>query len=123
MKIQLTFQEIKRMSKESFSKLIKSKIPEIALKYLLEKRGSKGKEIVYESLKMAEYLMPHEKRLNIEEKRKLFSVRNRMINIGNNFGKNENCIKCETREDMEHIFYCEYWNQQENNVLYETRPS
>ena len=42
-----------------------------------------------------------------------------MINIGNNFGKNENCIKCETKEDMEHIFNCEYWNQQENNVLYE----
>ena len=64
MEIELTFQEIKNMSKESFAKLIKCRIPEIAFRYLLEKRGSKGKEIIYQKLEMAEYLMPHEKRLN-----------------------------------------------------------
>ena len=119
MKIELSFQEIKAMSKESFTKMIKSKIPEIALKYLLEKRGSKGKEIIYNKLEMAEYLMPFEKRLKIEDKRKLFSLRNRMIDIGSNFGKTEKCSKCEIKEDMEHIFYCEYWSKLENNIPYE----
>ena len=119
MKIELSFQEIKAMSKESFTKMIKCKIPEIALKYLLEKRGSKGKEIVYKKLEMAEYLMPYETRLKIEDKRKLFSLRNRMIDIGNNFGKTEKCSKCKTKEDMEHIFYCEYWSKQENDIPYE----
>ena len=32
-------------------KIIKSKIPEIALKYVLNKRGSKGKEMLYKLYK------------------------------------------------------------------------
>ena len=100
MEIELTFQEIKNMSKESLTKLIKSRIPEIAFRYLLEKRGSKGKEIIYQKLEMAEYLMPHEKRVIIEDRRKLFLFRNRMIDIGDNFGKTEKCRKSETKEDI-----------------------
>ena len=36
-----------------------------------------------------------------------------MIEIGNNFGKYENCIICQTKEDMNHIYSCEYLNKQE----------
>ena len=39
-------------------KLLKMKISEISLKYLLNKRSSKGKEIKYKSLETAEYLKP-----------------------------------------------------------------
>ena len=117
--IELTLDEIKTMPKESFSKIIKSKISEISLKYLLSKRSSKGKEISYEKIEMADYLMPYNKSLNIEEKRKLFSIRNRMADVGNNFGKNENCKMCDTYEDMNHIYICEKLNEQKIRIPYE----
>ena len=101
------------MTKENFSQMIKQKISEISLKYLLKKRNLKGKEISYDRLEMADYFMPYNKYLNIEEKQNLFSVRNRIVEIGNNFGNNENCIMCQTKEDMNHIYNCEYLNKQE----------
>ena len=59
MKIELTLNEIKMMPKENFLKMIKLRISDLSLNYLLKKRKSKGKEIIYEKLEMAEYLMPH----------------------------------------------------------------
>ena len=76
------------MQKETFLKIIKSKIENLALNYLLKKQGLKGKEIVYKRLEMANYLMPQNEKIDIEEKQQLFSVRNRMVEVGNNFGKN-----------------------------------
>ena len=106
MNIGLTWKEIKMMSKESFHKMLKMKISEISLKYLLNKRSSKGKEIEYKSLEMADYLKPFSQNLTIEEKRKIFSIRNRMIDIGNNFGRSEKCIMCGKDEDMNHVYWC-----------------
>ena len=63
--------------------------------------------------------MPHNKYLNIDEKRNLFSIRNRMIKIENNFGKNEKCVMCDLNEDMNHIYYCEYLNEEEITIEYE----
>ena len=117
--ISLKFEEIRMMSKENFSKIVKSKIPELAFKYLLSKRGSKGKEIFYKRLEMADYLMPNNNMLNIEEKQELFSVRNRMVNIGYNYGKKENCVKCNENEDMTHIYICKYLNKNTKEISYE----
>ena len=118
MKIELNFQEIRMMTKEHFLKIINCKLEENALEYLLKKRGSKGKEIFYNNLEMAEYLMPHNDKLSTEEKRSLFAVRNRMVNIGNNFGKIEICEKCKMNEDMEHIYNCKYLNKQQNKISF-----
>ena len=41
------------------------------------------KKIHYEKLEIADYLMPYNSKLSIEDKRKLFSIRNRMTEIGN----------------------------------------
>ena len=49
------------MPKESFKKMIKMKLSEISLKYLLKKRSSKGKEIKFGRLKMTYYLQPYNK--------------------------------------------------------------
>ena len=116
MNIELDLKDIRKMPKESFSQMIKQKISEISLKYLLKKRNLKGKEISYDRLEMADYFMPYNEYLNIEEKQNLFSVRNRMVEIGNNFGKNENCVMCQTKEDMIHIYSCEYLNKQEIKI-------
>ena len=69
------------MSKNELKKLIKSRILKNALEYLNIKRGSKGKEIEYNTIEMAEYLMPYNWKLHIEEKRKMFEIRNRMTRI------------------------------------------
>ena len=61
---------------------------------------------------MAEYLQPINSKQNIENKRKMFAIRNRMVNIKSNFNqKNEKhkCI-CGQFETMEHIWNCKKLN-------------
>ena len=64
------------MAKDSFINLMKARIAKMAFKYLIDKNGSKGKEIHYEKLEMADCLMPYNSKFSIEDKRKLFSIRN-----------------------------------------------
>ena len=62
---------------------------------------------------MSEYFLPCNSKINIEEKRELFALRNRMTNIPNNFGKKEEKCVCETLETMSHIYSCKSLNQTE----------
>ena len=55
----------------------------------------------YEKLEMAEHLMPHNKYLSIEEKSNLFSIRNRMVKIENDFGRNEKCVMFDSRHESQ----------------------
>ena len=111
------------MKKSQLKSLLKQKISKKALEYLLSKRGSKGCEISYSNIQMANYLCPNESRLSISDKKEIFSIRNRMVNIFGNFHyKNyqtmckEGCIQEET---MEHIYYCEKMNNTENHIKYD----
>ena len=85
--------------------MLKERISENALKYLISKQGKKGKEIKYDSLEMADYLKPTNEKLSICEKQEMFSVRNRMTEISDNFSKNyeENTCICGENENMHHI--------------------
>ena len=65
--------------------MIKEAIKVKAFEYLTKKRGSKGLEIEYSELKMAEYLMPNFENHSIDNKRKIFEIRNRMLPISANF--------------------------------------
>ena len=75
-------------------------------------------EIEYPSLEMKEYLLPYNDRINIEEKQKMFEIRNRMVDIPANFGNSEICI-CGNEENMSHIYSCEYLNMKEITSAYE----
>ena len=110
--IDKSLEEIKQMTKIQFSKLVKEKTRSKALIYLTGKQGTKGKEIRYENLEMSEYLLPSTPALTIEERRKLFSIRNKMVNIANNFPKSDIKEKCSCGkiEDMQHIYECEQLN-------------
>ena len=55
------------MKKNQFSKILKKSPEEKSVQYLLENRKSKGKEINNMRLKMAEYLLPQNENLSIEE--------------------------------------------------------
>ena len=87
-----------------------------AFKYLTGKQGSKGKDIVYSSMQMSEYLLPTNEKLTIDEKRRLFAVKNKMIDIPSNFPKgrseSETICFCGQREDMNHIYECDIYNEE-----------
>ena len=106
------------LSKHQFLKIIKKAINKKALEYLLNKQGSKGKEIEYKELKMAEYLLPTEKRITILDQRNIFSIRNRMVPIQSNFKTNtssETCV-CGHSENMEHIYNCEKLKPEKSSI-------
>ena len=48
---------------------------ENALKYLLNKQKSKGKEIEYSEIQIAEYLIPKNSQLTVIQKQKMFGVK------------------------------------------------
>ena len=63
--------------------------------------------------------MPNNSKFSIQDKRKLFFIRNRMTKMGNNFGQKENCIIWQKNENMEHVYSCKFLNKQENEIPYE----
>ena len=79
--------------------MIKISIRTCALEYLLGKQGSKGKDIIYSEIKMAEYLIPNELNLTISQKTRYFWSHN-----FSSKDKYDNCLKCEHTDDMLHIY-------------------
>ena len=92
------------MTKRKFNRILKERISENALKYLTGKQVKKGKEITYNKIEMAEYLLPDSK-LSKEQKQQLFSIRNKMIDISDNLSSSEieTFCYCGEREMMSHI--------------------
>ena len=119
--INLSIDEIKKISVNRFKSLVRVKCQEAAYNYLMNKRGSKGSEIIYSQVEMSEYLLPNNE-FSIEDKRKLFSIRNKMYQISSNFCSKKNntskCV-CQETEDMEHIYVCKSLNDEEIQVEYE----
>ena len=81
--LELSFDEIKTMPTTKYKRLVSAKLKPLAFTYLMSRRGEKGKEIQYKEIEMAEYLLPNNS-LNIENKRTIFSIRNRMVQISAN---------------------------------------
>ena len=76
-----------------------------------DKKGIKGSQNVYNCVEMAEYLLPYNKQLTVEEKREMFAVKNAMISIPANFSStNETKCECGQKEEMQHIYECEMFN-------------
>ena len=120
--ITLTLHEIRTITKSKFSSILKEQIRRFALIYLIGKQGKKGREMKYDSLELSEYLQPINDELSIEQKREMFSVKNRMIDIPYNFPRKNmhNICVCGETEDMSHIYNCEMLNIDEPNLSYET---
>ena len=82
--LELSFDEIRTMPTTKYKRLVSAKLKPLAFTYLMSRRGEKGKEIQYKEIEMAEYLLPNNS-LNIENKRTIFSIRNRMEQISADF--------------------------------------
>ena len=119
--IKESLEEIRLMTKQRFKKILKLKINEAALKYLLEKRKSKGKEIEYKSIQMEEYLLPSNSVLTIEQKRNMFAVKNRMVDIPANFPNEykKTTFCCNEIETMKHLYICEELCNEKSELEYE----
>ena len=118
--IKLTFEEIRSIKKTKFMKILKEKVRDAALKYLLEKQGKKGREINFSYLDMADYLLPFNNKQTIEQKCEMFAVKNSMINIPANFSSNcETKCECGVKEDMVHIYNCELYNNRKPEIPFE----
>ena len=66
---------------------------------------------------MSEYLQPFNNSITVEQKREMFAVRNKMINIPANFSsKIESKCECGKPEDMQHIYDCEKYNENKPSI-------
>ena len=94
--IQLSLEEIRKMSVDKYLKYIKTKAEENALKYLNKNQGSKSRQ--YEQLKMLEYLCPNDV-IQPEMAKFIIKVQCQMIenvklNFKNQFKANLICEIC-----------------------------
>ena len=81
--------------------------------YLSDKQGSKGQEISCKELKMADYLLPSNQSISLDEQRSIFAIRNRMVIIPSNFpnGKEVEICPCGQIEEMKHIYQYKLWRK------------
>ena len=119
--IEMTFEEIQSLSNIQFNRILKEAIKVKAFEYLMKKRGSKGLEIEYFGLQMAEYLMPNFENHSIDNKRKIFEIRNRMLPISANFpsSKEDKICWCGQNENTKHIYICKYWCNESETTKFE----
>ena len=81
----------------------------LAYSYLLDEKSKSKKLVNLSTWKMQDYLLTE--KLSLSEKRLLFSLRIRMLEVKNNFkskyGENLKCSLCENhQEDQEHLLIC-----------------
>ena len=63
---------------------------------------------------MAEYLLPNDTGLSVEDKRKVFSIWNRTIELSTNYPlkyRDKLCI-CGEKEQIEHVYKCQLLNSE-----------
>ena len=75
------FENIQAMPKETYKKLIKYKIKEVAFKYIISKRNKrngKGIEIEYTDLEMQNYLRSEDMDITNNERKFIFQLRTKM---------------------------------------------
>ena len=121
--IEESFEDIQKMSITRYKNLLKKKVRCAALCYLTERQRNKGGDIQYPELQMAEYLLPNNSGLSIEDKCRIFEMRNKMvINIQDNFSSKQKVVyicKCDNIEDMKHVYMCEILNPEKHVTEYE----
>ena len=113
-KIEKSEEEIKKMTKYSFKKLVQKKIAEASKEFLLTLRNdpsrSKSKNI-WPSDEMKQYLKTN--LLTTEEKLLLFSMKSRMLelkcNYKSKYKNNMNCVLCKknVEESGSHLLECD----------------
>ena len=103
----LSFKAIKSLKKKKFKTLVKKACQKAAFESLSNEKETKTKldNCEYKDFKIQNYL--RNKNLISRKQKLLFKFRTRMINVGNNYGKNNLCpLGCIALDTQEHIFEC-----------------
>ena len=114
--IEMSLEEIKIMKKSKFKSILDEKLSVVAFNYLKRKQGSKGKEIQFSELEISDYLSPWSGLL-LDDQRKIFSLRNKMVKIVNNFSSVKQACLCGELENLEHLYICEQFNIDKNKEV------
>ena len=108
--INLIESEIRVMKQSAFSKLIKQKISLISAQYLISLREKHSKSV---NLKYSEQIQPYlrNEELSIQNKKLMFRIRNRLIDVKTNFktkyNNNLECRLCAAPEESQsHLVEC-----------------
>lgn len=108
--INLSESEIRGMKQSAFSKLIKQKISLISAQYLISLREKHSKSV---NLKYSEQMQPYlrNEELSIQNKKLMFRIRNRLIDVKTNFktkyNNNLECRLCAAPEESQsHLVEC-----------------
>ena len=113
LEIELDFDDIRKMSRYAFKKLVKGKTTEAGFKYLMKKKNEKGKQmkienLEYSKLSLQEYLLCGSN--DIEISKLIFKTRGQILDIKEHKKwkyKDDICVGCEKKsETFEEIISC-----------------
>ena len=127
LEIYFSFEEIRKMKKDHFMKLIKDRIKSKTYNEMEDIKGthSKVKNLSHENLQMQKYLKPNRCNMNIEDGQLIFKLRCKITNAKMNLKgmyDNLDCSACGIEEEsQEHIINCTKLNgnKLEKNANYE----
>ena len=85
LKINIKCQDITKYGRKTLLNLLNAKAKNAAQTYLQKKMGKKGRSVDFYPLEMSDYLKPNDSKLSIKDQKELFSIRNRMILVKENF--------------------------------------
>ena len=108
LEIEMKFEDIKKVSKDTFMHIVKEHVKEAAFKYLtkIQSTHTKAENIKFKTLELQDYLKS-ESDMTINEKSFAFAARSRMIDVKCNFkfGKADlKCRKCLIQDEtQEHL--------------------
>ena len=110
LEINLSFDEIRKKSKNAFKSLVAKATTKRALKYLLDEKNklSKVSHVPICELKIQKYLLPHVE--NMKTSKFIFQARARMLDVRANYGKKEPCPICmnpNKTDTQQHLLECE----------------
>ena len=112
LEINLSFEEIARISKDAFKEIVKKKVKKGALEYLqnLQQTHSKAKNLVYDELDLQLYLKSGTNKMTINEKSFTFALRSRTIDVNCNKLQGQINVKCrlgcDQDESQPHLLHC-----------------
>ena len=120
--LNLSFEEIEKMSKFSFKKLLKAKIKSAAFSYLKEQKNKqeKIKDILYSKLEMQEYLADGDRNINVSKI--IYKARGSTLDIKlqKRWKYNDTiCSGCKVNEESgEEMLKCESFLESTKNISY-----
>ena len=113
--ITFSFEEIKKIKKDKFKRIVKEACKKYSYKKLMNKKAGheKGKHIKYNQLKIANYLVSDN--ITTEEAKMLFKIRTDMIEVKENF-KHKFMKKSNTSQMNEEALLCPLCKLHVDNV-------